>query len=291
MKKLFLLVALAIFGCTAMAQATFKISKFSEIEVVGPVKVSMTSSSASNLVLGTGNLRPGELKITSKGKSLEIKLKTNDIQCDDKLVVIFNGEKREFPASKANRNNPVLIFVNNPAAVTDVKITGSGELQAPSLGEKGKNLDAEITGSGQVKVNTVYALALDVEITGSGSFRVSDLNVSSVKSEVTGYGSVNIEKANVTNLYAEITGSGSARIRDARMLSAEVEISGSGSVKISGEATRAFYNITGSGRIDAASLNVKSEIKAEVSGSGHIYYNKSCRDVRKKGRQNNIIGK
>lgn len=292
MKKLIILAAVAVLGCVAaMAKTTYGISKFSEIEIAGPVSVDMMSSSAANLVINTDNLRPGELIITSKGKSLDIKLKTNPITFDDKLVVIFNGDKKEFPASKANRNKPVRISVNNPAAVTDVEIAGSASLSAPSLGGKGKDIEVGITGSGRVKTNSIYALALDVEVSGSGMFHVADLNVSSVESEVTGSGSIVIDKANVTDVSAEISGSGSTTISNARMQSADLEITGSGSVKVSGMASRASYSISGSGKIDASLLNVRSVIKAEVVGSGMINYSKSCPDVRKKGHQNNIIGK
>jgi len=292
MKKLIILAVMAVLGCAAaVAKITYSINKFSEIEIAGPVKVEMISSQAANLVLNTDNLRPGELIIKSKGKSLDIELKTNAILSDDKLVVIFNGDKKEFPASKANKNKPVLISVNNPATVTDVEITGSAELFAPSLGKKGKELEAEISGSGMIKTNSVYALALDVEVSGSGLFQVADLNVSSVKSEVAGSGRIVIDKANVTDVCAEVAGSGSTTISNAKMRSAELEVAGSGSMRISGVATNASYSVSGSGIIDAASLNVRSEIKSEVLGSGLIYYSKSCPDVRKKGRQNNIIGK
>ena len=76
-----------------------------------------------------------------------------------------------------------------------------------------------------------------------------------------------------TNLELEVSGSGSIEAQTPIQVEKVTgAVSGSGNIKLSGETNTLNANVTGSGSINAFSLNTK-KAKANVSGSGNIECN------------------
>jgi len=90
-------------------------------------------------------------------------------------------------------------------------------------------------------------------------------------------------------LYLSIGGSGSISLPQADVSTLTGTISGSGDIEVGGRAQSAFFEISGSGDIQAKSLeagsgkasiagsgsatcNMKESLKANIAGSGDIYY-------------------
>lgn len=107
--------------------------------------------------------------------------------------------------------------------------------------------------------------------------------------ELNGSGSVAANELYLDNLKIKLNGSGTIDVDDVDVINLEAEISGSGRIGLSGIATTTELTITGSGNIEAYSLNqmrcfatttgsgnmyvrVSSLLDAEISGSGNVYY-------------------
>ena len=120
-------------------------------------------------------------------------------------------------------NNRVDVTLSGPA-ITDWRISGSGDLVMDEINQPALRLD--IRGSGSVSA-TGTAQTIDLRISGSGSGRLKNLTAQSAKVSIRGSGD------------AEITAQADA----------DVSISGSGDVDIYGHPTMRRSEVRGSGSI------------------------------------------
>ena len=145
-----------------------------------------------------------------------------------------------------------------------------------------------VSGSGNMIVQTrVTANALKLNVSGSGSLKV-EAEAGDVDADVSGSGDMEL-RGKYKTFSSDISGSGEIEMNATIAGLADFDISGSGAVRASGSAQTVKAEITGSGKVKAADLvtdscrvkisgsgtveiNVKTELDAQISGSGTVLY-------------------
>jgi hypothetical protein len=249
MKKLLILsVALILVASVSIAQKreTRTVSAFTKISLRTGGKVYVKQGS------------PQKVEIEGTDELLEkIKTKVED----GKLII--GPEDKWFNWSWGNEKVTVWVTV---ATIDALSVSGSGDMVSETK-ITSSNLNLDVSGSGSMQLE-MDAADVDADVSGSGDMKLKG-KCKSFKSDISGSGSV--------DLSASIAGK------------ADFEISGSGEVHASGTSQAMKADITGSGKVLAANLetdkckvqisgsgdveiNVKSELDADITGSGTVSY-------------------
>jgi len=146
-----------------------------------------------------------------------------------------------------------------------------------------------VGGSGDVIGQTKITSAdLDLNVSGSGSLQVEVAASGKLEADVSGSGRIDL-KGSCNSFDSDVSGSGRVSMNASISNGATFGISGSGKIEASGTAKEVKATISGSGRVYAANLevdkcdirisgsggveiNVKSELDANISGSGSVSY-------------------
>lgn len=151
--------------------------------------------------------------------------------------------------------------------ITAISVSGSGDLITEGK-ITASQLDLNVSGSGSLQTDVTVSGELEADVSGSGRIDVKG-SCKSIESDISGSGKV-IAALSISDL-------------------ADIGISGSGKFEGSGSAKEIKTNISGSGKVYAANLvvdkcdvrisgsgdveiNVKSELDANISGSGTVSY-------------------
>jgi hypothetical protein len=150
------------------------------------------------------------------------------VTADDNIVPIIEarveGDTLKIDAKQSyNTSLGVKVKITVPT-LDGVSVSGSGNIHATGL--KAEDMDASVTGSGDVTLKGAVD-HLRAKITGSGELQAGDLTAKS---------------AHVT-----VTGSGDATVHATEEL--EASVTGSGDVRYSGNPPQVRKRITGSGNI------------------------------------------
>ena len=146
-----------------------------------------------------------------------------------------------------------------------------------------------VSGSGDlISQGKITASDLDLNVSGSGSLQLEASVSGDVEADVSGSGEI-ILKGTCRNYDSDVSGSGRVDLDVAIADKASFGVSGSGKIQASGSANEVKASISGSGKVLAANLetnkcevrisgsgdveiNVKSELDANISGSGSVTY-------------------
>lgn len=153
-----------------------------------------------------------------------------------------------------------------------------------------KDLNAiSVSGSGDLIAETKFITSdMDLNVSGSGSLQIELEASGELEADVSGSGYIDL-KGSCRSFNSDISGSGKVMMSTTIKEKASFGISGSGKVEASGTANEVKAVISGSGRVYAANLetekcevrisgsgdvqiNVKSELDANISGSGSVSY-------------------
>jgi Putative auto-transporter adhesin, head GIN domain len=165
-----------------------------------------------------------------------------------------------------NNNERIMVYIT-VRDITAVSVSGSGEL---------------------ITEGRVTTTALDLNVSGSGSLQIDATVSGDMEANVSGSGRIEV-KASCQNLSSDISGSGKINAAITASNQVDVDISGSGKMEASGSAKEIKTEISGSGKVYASGLevdkcnvrisgsgdveiNVKSELDANISGSGTVSY-------------------
>jgi hypothetical protein len=174
-----------------------------------------------------------------------------------------------------SRDEKITVYIT-VATIEGLSVSGSGDL----------------VGEGKFKTED-----LKLSVSGSGSLQIEANANGEVEANVSGSGRLEL-KGSCRSLESDVSGSGRVVVAATISGSADVGISGSGKIEASGTAQSIKANISGSGKVYAANLevdkcdvrisgsgdveiNVKSELDANISGSGTVSY---------KGNPNHVNG-
>lgn len=249
MKKILILsVALVLVTSLSFAQKreTREVSTFT--------KISLRTGGKVYVKQGT----PQKVEIEGTAELLgKIKTKVDD----GKLII---GPESDW--FNWNSNNDKITVWITVATIETLSVSGSGDMIAETK-ITGNNLNLNVSGSGSMQLE-LDAADVDADVSGSGDMKV---------------------KGKCKNFNSDISGSGSIELSATISGKADFEISGSGEVHASGSSQVVEADITGSGKVLAADLvtdkcdveisgsgdveiNVKSELKADITGSGTVSY-------------------
>jgi hypothetical protein len=153
-----------------------------------------------------------------------------------------------------------------------------------------KDLSAiSVSGSGDIIGETkIVSSEMDLNVSGSGGLQIEVEVSGELEADVSGSGHIDL-KGNCNRFNSDVSGSGRVMMNANIKEKAEFGISGSGKIEASGIAKEVRAVISGSGRVYAANLetdkcevrisgsgdvqiNVKSELDANISGSGSVSY-------------------
>ena len=146
-----------------------------------------------------------------------------------------------------------------------------------------------VSGSGDlIGQGKITSSELDLNVSGSGSLQLEASVSGDLEADVSGSGEI-VLKGSCRNYDSDVSGSGRIDLAVAISEKATFGVSGSGKIQASGTANEVKTNISGSGKVLAANLetnkcevrisgsgdveiNVKSELDANISGSGSVTY-------------------
>ncbi len=172
------------------------------------------------------------------------------VETDENIIpyikTVMNGDWLEIKTENnlsINTKNPVRVYITTPR-ITNLEVTGSGNVTTESKFDADNKIGFSITGSGDINFN-VNAPRVDANITGSGTLHIAgetrDVNIN-----LAGSGNYEGLELKAENAKVTIAGSGDADLFAEENL--QVKIMGSGTVRYSGNA-RVDRKIMGSGSI------------------------------------------
>lgn len=142
-----------------------------------------------------------------------------------------------------NTSKPVKVYVTTPQ-ITDLKVTGSGNITCNQKFSTDNNTSFNITGSGDITA-AINAPKVEAHISGSGNLHLSG-ETKDVEIHITGSGNYDGAELKAENADVSIAGSGDADLFADNKLKASV--AGSGNVKYKGSAT-VDTHVAGSGTV------------------------------------------
>ncbi len=131
-------------------------------------------------------------------------------------------------------------------SIEKLSVSGSGDMICESP-IRTSEIDLSVSGSGSLRLSNLSAREVDAEVTGSGDIVISGqpLSGSELDATITGSGDIKAVDFPVEEVDVQITGSGSASVNAIKEL--ETSITGSGNVNYKGNPL-VNANATGSGR-------------------------------------------
>ncbi|MFM8914323.1 MAG: head GIN domain-containing protein [Flammeovirgaceae bacterium] len=181
----------------------------------------------------------------------------------DRLSVGRENRWMDWNWSKEDRVN---VYITMPD-IEGLSVSGSGDLVGEGKFNTG-DLKLSVSGSGTLQIEVAATGDIDANVSGSGRLQVGG-TCKGFESDVSGSGRV-IVNAKIDGM-ADVGISGSGKIEaSGTAQSIKATISGSGRVYASNlEVDKCTVRISGSGDVE---INVKSELDANISGSGTVSY-------------------
>lgn len=177
-------------------------------------------------------------------RSLKVEADDNILQYIETTVNDNWLEIRTRDNVNINTNEPVKVYITTPE-VTDLNVSGSGNIKSNSLFSTDNNTSFSISGSGDITA-AINAPKVETHITGSGNLHISG-ETKDVKIRISGSGNYDGPDLKAENVDVSIAGSGDANVFADDKLKASV--AGSGNVKYRGNAT-VDSHIAGSGSVN-----------------------------------------
>ncbi len=145
--------------------------------------------------------------------------------------------------SSVNTRTEVKV-VADVKTLSAIQLSGSGDVVVESL--KAPALKMQVAGSGDARLNKLALGELVVDIAGSGDVRAEG-SATALKVKVAGSGNVRMNELAADDVRVSISGSGDAEVQAQKALN--VAIAGSGDVRYSGNATQVKSSVAGSGSV------------------------------------------
>ncbi len=148
-----------------------------------------------------------------------------------------------------------------------ISVSGSGDVLGQGKFTSG-DLDLNVSGSGSLQIEADASGKMEGNVSGSGELIVKG-SCTSFESDVSGSGEVSLSATIRQGADFGVSGSGKIRA-EGTVKEVKTHISGSGKVLAGNlEADKCEVRISGSGDVE---INVKSDLDANISGSGTVSY-------------------
>ena len=245
-----ILIALLFVATSTIAQnrETRNVSTFTRIAFRIPGKLILRQGSPQKVEL------EGDRELLSKIET--------DVD-GDRLSVGRENRWTDWNWSKEDRVNVYITMAN----IEGLSVSGSGDLVVEGKFSTG-DLKLSVSGSGSLQIDVAATGDIEANVSGSGRLQVGG-TCKGFESDVSGSGRV-IVNAKMDGV-ADVGISGSGKIEASGTAQAiKATISGSGRVYASNfEVDKCTVRSSGSGDVE---INVKSELDANISGSGTVSY-------------------
>lgn len=250
-KQLFILTLALLCGISLVSAQTKEVRNvgtFTKISFRAPGKLYLRQGSPQ--------------KVELQGKQDILKEIETDVE-GNRLVI---GKEGSWWGSNWGKDDEITVYIT-VKDIEGISVSGSGDI----IGE-----------------TKIIAGDLDLNVSGSGNMNIEADASGEVEADVSGSGDL-ILKGKCREFNSDVSGSGKVNLTMNIGGTADFGISGSGKIEASGSAATVKTNISGSGKVLAANLetnrcevrisgsgdveiNVKSEIDANISGSGTVSY-------------------
>lgn len=212
---------------------------------------------------------PGKLYL-KQGSPRKVEIEADDDVIKEIETEVSGGRLRIGKEDKWfnwNLNNDkITVYITVPE-IEGVAVSGSGNIIGQST-IKTNNLDLKVSGSGSMTLEFDATGDVDADVSGSGDLKVKG-NCKSLDTDVSGSGSLDVSGTVDNTANFGISGSGKIHANGSADF-VKADISGSGKVLAADlQANRCQVRIAGSGDVE---INVKSELDANITGSGSVYY-------------------
>lgn len=167
----------------------------------------------------------------------------------DKIVIEKDGDVLVVKATSGRHrfDSDTKIYVSMPA-INGISVAGSGNVLI-SGDINSNSFDANIAGSGDIKIESLRASKTQVNVSGSGNVRVlSDSQVKVADYRIAGSGNIFADKVRALQVEANIAGSGNIKAFATDVLKAK--IAGSGNIDCFGNPKSVEKLKFGSGNIN-----------------------------------------
>ncbi|MGZ8544216.1 MAG: head GIN domain-containing protein [Flavisolibacter sp.] len=155
---------------------------------------------------------------------LVVKYKNNvNVKSHEPVMVVVHGPAMDFLRVSGSGN--ITTTNISQSAVMDMDVSGSGSITISDLVTG--LVKANISGSGEMKINSGSANELDLKISGSGDMDFANLVVNKANTNTSGSGNIRLHATQ--ELKVKISGSGDVYYKGNPLIS--TTISGSGQVK------------------------------------------------------------
>ena len=170
------------------------------------------------------------------GGAPSVKASGSQKAIDDLEVVVENGalvlrHKKKMNFGWSNNHGKIKVVVTVPA-LRAAELSGSGDLRVDKV--TGDAFDAGIAGSGNLTVGNVAVNRLKMSVAGSGNAEATGGRAKAVEYNIAGSGGINAKGVAAETAAASIAGSGN--IDGQATATASVNIMGSGNVNLTGGA-------------------------------------------------------
>lgn len=213
-------------------------------------------------VKGNGNLK-NETRQLSEFTSLSVHgamdvqidfgtSNTIKVEADENLLpyvetIVNNGQLIIQPKNNVNLKSRSKIVVHvSMTKINGLQLSGSGNINGTGPFTNSDQTEISVSGSGNIKLNSVSFDALVLNISGSGNIHINGGTANSVKTSISGSGNIDCSKVVCESAEAKISGSGNASVNTNKSLDAR--ISGSGNVYYKGNPTNISTKVAGSGK-------------------------------------------
>jgi hypothetical protein len=199
-------------------------TNFSEVEINIPGDVVFRQANDYKLEIEAQENILDIIQTPVNGNELVIKFK-NDVfvRRHDRIRVTVSAP--DINAFRLKGSGNLRTEGNIQSGNFNVSVSGSGNIDIPNL--NATTLDADISGSGDIKISGGAVTGEDLRISGSGSIDLLNLAARSASTNTTGSGEMKVNVSETLN--ARITGSGSVYYKGNPVVSSH--ITGSGKVK------------------------------------------------------------
>ena len=206
----------------------------------GPVTSKMLSLEGFDEI---GISTSGELYL-SQGGAYSVKVEAQQNIIDNLETEVSGGTLKIGFDKPASSIESLKFFVTLPS-LSGVSLAGSADVTGDSPFTGLENVDLEIAGSGNVRLN-LEAKAVDISIAGSGDIELEG-TADGIEANIMGSGSVKAGSLSVRTAEVNIAGSGDCTIDATEQL--EVNIAGSGNVYYL-QSPEVERSIAGSGSVE-----------------------------------------
>lgn len=194
---------------------TYPVTNFQQIEVAGPYDVEVRTG--------------GNASVSAQGP--EHMLERTEVAIEgNKLVIRARHHGGWFQMGWSHHGDAH--FVVTVPQLSAAELTGSGEVKVDKV--QGQSFDGAVTGSGDLSIANLAVQSLKLSITGSGDVKAGAGKAQAAEYAITGSGDLDAGAIDSPQIKASIAGSGDLKAHGSG--TANIDIMGSGDVYISGGA-------------------------------------------------------